>query len=208
MAEAQIEIYARQTDPDNLFSKIKKITEEDSSFIKIFLDNGFSPVIHADGLPCRHARTKESDGFVLIYDEEEFIDDWEALDAEDQKGWENVRCIVNFGTPPDMDRKIWKKNVKFYFEHLLQYKSEQKQFADNFDDELMPYWEIDRLLKIPIAHQMDNRLNSVTGIGDPIPDGRKVISVIGGEYSEKVLERLKLLDTSVLKKQALLNQIF
>lgn len=184
MEEAQIEIYAKPIKDDNLFNKFKKIKEEDSVFINIFLDEGFNPVINT--VTSCPPRIQTVDGFVLVEDEMEFRDDWDEID------FDRVKCTIQFGTPSDTDRMEFKYLVKTYFEQVLG-------FIDDGTRKLSPekFKEIDEYLKPKVKkHEAFNQ--SDTGIGDPLPDGRKVIKICGGEYSDKVNDLLRGLDPSIL----------
>lgn len=184
MEEAQIIIYAKQIPDWNLFNKFKKIKEEDSVFINIFLDEGFNPVINSEYKCQKEIQT--DDGFVLVEDEMEFRDDWDEID------FDRVKCAIRFGTPPDTDRLEFKYLVKTYFEQVLG-------FIDDGTRKLSPekFREIDEYLK-PKLKKYEAYNQSVTGIGDPLPDGRRVIQICGGEYSDRVTDLLRGLDPSIL----------
>jgi hypothetical protein len=174
--EAQIEIFAKQTNKDELFQRFKKIKEEDSVFINIFINEGFDPVINTES-HCA-ANIICSDGFVLV--ENEFRDDWDEIEFEE------VRCAIRFECPEDIEREVYKPMVKAYFEQLLD-------ISHTLSDE--EYREMGVKLKRPRSECIKQ---SITGIGDPLPDGRRVITVCGGEYSDKVNELLSGLDPGVL----------
>jgi len=184
MSEAQIEIYAKQIRDDNLFNKFKKINQDDSVFINIFVDEGFNPVINTE-TTCT-PRIQTTDGFVLVEDEMEFRDDWDEID------FDRVKCTIQFGTPPETDRLEFKYLVKTYFEQVLG-------FIDDGTRKLSPekFKEIDEYLKPKLKkHEAFNQ--SETGIGDLLPDGRRVIQICGGEYGDKVNELLNSLNPSIL----------
>jgi hypothetical protein len=184
MQEAHIEIYAKQIKDDNLFNRFKKISQEDSVFINIFIDEGFNPVVNTE-TPCP-PRIQTIDGFVLVEDEMEFRDDWDEID------FDRVKCAIQFDNPPETDRVEFKHLVKTYFEQVMGFIDDgtRKLSPEKFD-------EIARLLKPKLEkHEAFNQ--SVTGIGDLLPDGRRVIQICGGEYGDQVQQRLSKLDPSIL----------
>lgn len=184
MSEAHIEIYVKQIHDENLFNKFKKISQEDSVFTNIFIDEGFNPVINTE-TRCP-LRIQSLDGFVLVEDEMEFRDDWEEID------FDRVKCAISFPTPEKFEKKEYKYLVKTYFEQVMG-------FIDDGTRKLSPerFKEIGEYLKPKFEkHEAFNQ--SETGIGDLLPDGRRVIKICGGEYGEKVEALLKSLDPSCL----------
>jgi len=174
--EAHIEIFAKQRNKDDLFQKFKKIKEEDSVFINIFINEGFDPIINTE-TKCQ-ANIIEADGFVLV--EDEFRDDWDEINFEE------IKCAIRFNIPEDIEKEEYKPLVKAYFEQLLGIKSTLSK--DKFDE-----------MGMKLKRERSKAINqSITGIGDPLPDGRKVIRVCGGEYSDKVDQLLSGLDPSIL----------
>jgi hypothetical protein len=83
-----------------------------------------------------------------------------------------------------MTRQEFKPLVKEYSESIVSNKQVSK--------------EIGKLLK-PFTEKQEALVSSITGVGDPLPDGRRVITIAGGIFEDKVRERLKGLDPSVLK---------
>lgn len=177
--EAHITIYCKQKNSDELFNRFKTIEIDDSVFINNFISQGFDPVIDTERR-CQ-STFQNTDGWVLLEGESELRDDWEEID------FEHVHVAISFGTPEHMAREEYKPLVKEYFETLVKHK-----------DDAILLEEIDKLLK-PIDGKQEALVSSVTGIGDPLPDGRRVITIAGGIFEEKVKERLEKLDTSILK---------
>ena len=184
MEEAHIEIYAKQIPDENIFNRFKKISQEDSVFVNIFINEGFNPIINTQ-TRCPSG-VQSNAGFVLVEDEMEFRDDWEEID------FDRVKCVIQFGTPPETDRVEFKYLVKTYFEQVMG-------FIDDGTRKLSPekFAELGKFLKPKLEkHEAFNQ--SETGIGDLLPDGRRVIQICGGEYGEKVENLLKSLDPSCL----------
>lgn len=177
--EAHITIYCKQKNSDDLFNRFKTIEIEDSVFINIFMNEDFNPTIDTERR-CQSG-FRETDGFVLVEGEDEFRDDWDNIE------FDKVKCAIQFGTPEDMTREEFKPLVKEYFSTLVK----------NDVDAIM-LEDIGKLLK-PIAGKQEALVSSITGIGDPLPDGRRVITIAGGIFEEKVKERLERLDPSILK---------
>ena len=177
--EAHITIYCKQKNADDLFNRFKSIEIEDSVFINIFINEDFNPTIDTERR-CQSG-FRETDGFVLVEGEDEFRDDWDNIE------FDRVKCAVQFGTPEDMTREEFKPLVKDYFTTLVKN-----------DVDAIVLEEIGKLLK-PIAGKQEALVSSITGIGDPLPDGRRVIRIGGGIFEENVRKRLEGLDTSILK---------
>jgi hypothetical protein len=174
--EAHITIYCAQTNSDDLFNRFKTIDIGDSVFINHFIDEGFNPTIDTERR-CQSG-FKETDGWVLLDGEDELRDDWEEIE------FDKVKVAIRFGTPENMTRQEFKPLVKEYFESFLS----NKQVSE----------KIGKLLK-PIGGKQEALVSSITGIGDPLPDGRRVITIAGGIFEDRVRERLKGLDPSILQ---------
>lgn len=179
MTEAHVTIYCKQTNQDDLFNKFKTIDIDDSVLINHFIDEGFNPTIDTERL-CQPG-FKTTDGWVLLDEETEFRDDWHEIE------FDKVKIAIQFGTPENMSREEFKPLVKEYFETFIKYKEGG-----------VVSQELDKLLK-PITRKQEALVSSVTGVGDPLPDGRRVITIAGGMFEDKVKDRLARLDPSILK---------
>lgn len=177
--EAHITIYCKQTNQDDLFNKFKTIDIDDSVLINYFIDEGFNPTIDTERR-CQQG-FKTTDGWVLLDGETELRDDWEEIE------FDKVRIAIQFGTPENMTREEFKPLVKEYFETLIKDKTSGGVSQ-----------ELDKLLK-PVGGKQEALVSSITGVGDPLPDGRRVITIAGGIFEDKVQERLARLDPSILK---------
>jgi len=190
MSQAQIHIYCKPPAPatatfDDL--RFKKIKIDDSVFINIFMDAGFDPTIDAE----RSCPTgmKFLDGFVLVEDEDEFRDDWDIID------YTKVKCSINLQPTVDHldqtdDEKIKIKNIaKAYFSNLLGLK-EIPYILDGEDMKI-----VEKLLPPKIDKLTNETYNYCA---DKLDDGRNIVRIFGGEYSDRVNELLSKLDPSVL----------
>lgn len=177
--EAHITIYCKQTNQDDLFNKFKTIDIDDSVLINHFIDEGFNPTIDTERQCPRGFKT--TDGWVLLDKETELRDDWDQIE------FDKVKITIQFGTPENMSREEFKPLVKEYFETFIKDKEGGVVSQD-----------LNKLLK-PITRKQEALVSSITGIGDPLPDGRRVITIAGGMFEDKVKERLARLDPSILK---------
>ena len=187
MSQAQINIYCKPPPAATVNDlRFKKIKIDDSVFINIFMDAGFDPTIDAER-SCPSG-INLLDGFVLVEDEDEFRDDWDIID------YTKVKCSITLQPKDHIDQteeeKIKIKNIaKAYFSNLLGLK-EIPYILDGEDMKI-----VEKLLPPKIDKLTNETYNYNAELLD---DGRNVVRIFGGEYSDRVNELLSKLDPSVL----------
>lgn len=189
MSEAQVNIYCKPPTVSDTFDvlRFKKIKIDDSVFINIFMDAGFIPTIDAER-PCPIG-IKDLDGFVLVEDEDEFRDDWETIDFGKVKCSINLKPVEN--DEQTVEEKIKIKNVaKAYFANLIGLTP---MYLDYEDEETL------RIIEKLLPPKIDKLTNETYNYNaEQLEDGRNVVRIFGGEYSERVNDLLSKLDPSVL----------
>ena len=187
MSQAHISIYAKQKNSDDLFCKFKAIEEEDSSFINIFIDEGFDPVIDTER-PCPPGML-EQDGIFIIDGEDWFREEDQVVKEDIEK----IKCAILFPGVEKEDIKRFKECAIYHFSEILGFKQ------SNPETKSKEYY-IETVFNLrPPSGRQEAYNQSITGIGDPLPDGRHVIQVCGGEYEKSVSERLANLTSFLMQ---------
>jgi hypothetical protein len=177
--EAHISIFARQTKPDDLFCKFKEIQEKDSIFINVFINEGFNPVIDVERR-CPRGML-EQDGIFIIEGEDWFREEDQIVPEDIEK----IKCAIVFPTVKEKeDKRRVKECAIYHFSELLGFKQAYP------DTKLKDYYTKTVFNFRPMDGTQKAHVQSVTGIGDKLPDGRHVIQICGGEYEKTVSERL------------------